>query len=261
MDNRPNDILQLRFEGNGINPDKVKPSEICDLIIELQNALNATIKQQHPEIDTDEVLFSLEGIRDKSLAINLKALAESILPEIKNTVVSCYLTIAFSVKDNDLTNLHPAAVQAVKKVSAFSKKYECNGQFNHNEETVSTITPLTELKEKKPYIVKSTIRIYGEVVDVGSNVHIKLNDGTTLYVVTTKENSKRLGASLWDVVGLVGVAKWDSETLKIHEFRLTEILDYNPKTFMSIITKIRQTESGWDKFNSNDDINKQLLRD
>ena len=66
-----NDILQLRFDGNGINPDKVKPSEICDLVIEIQNALNATIKHNHPEIDTKNVLFSFDSIKNESLGINL----------------------------------------------------------------------------------------------------------------------------------------------------------------------------------------------
>ncbi len=256
------DILQLRFEGNGINPEKVKPSQVCDLVINLQNALLATIKKEYPEIDVETVLFSLDGIKHESLGINLKALKEKLLPQVYDAVIGSFLLIATCVGTNDVSKLSSIAVQSIKKIAAFSKENGCNGQFNHNGKTISTITPTTEIKEIKIPSLKSSVNIYGEIIDVGSNIHVKLDDGNTVIVDTDKATSKQLAPRLWDYVGLRGIAKWDIETFKITEFKLTEVLDYNPGSISDAFNELKSSgNSGWDNFNNNDDIAKQLFRD
>jgi len=256
------EILQLRFEGNGINPEKVKPSEIGELIAEFQNALLATIKQEYPEIDTDTVLFSLDGVRNESLGINFKAIAEKILPEVRQAVVACYILISTTINNNDYTNLNHSTVQSLKKISSFSKRYQCNGHFNRNGETLSTITPNTEIKEAKIPAIRSSVNIYGEIIDVGSNIHIRLDDGYNVIVDADKQTSKKLGSKLWEYVGLRGNAKWDIESLRISEFKLIEILEYNPTGISNAFKQLREVGiSGWDMYNTNDDITKQLLRD
>lgn len=257
-----NDILQLRFEGNGINLDKVKPSEVCDIIINIQGALLSTIKNDYPEIDIDSVLFSIDSIKNESLGINLKALKEKLLPQVKDVVITSFILISASIDTNNFSKLSASTVQYVKKIAAFSKEYQCNGQFNYNNETLATITPSTEIKEKKISLIKSVVNIYGEIIDVGNNVHVKLDEGYNVIVTTDKDTSKKLAPRLWDYVGLRGEAKWDIETFKIDSFKLTEILDYNPGSISDAFNSLRETgTSGWDIFNSNEDITKQLLRD
>lgn len=257
-----NDILQLRFDGNGINPDKVQPSEICELINEFQNALLCTIKEAHPEIDTKAVLFSLQDIKNESLGINFKALVESVLPEIKEVVVTSYLLIATSIGIGDYSKLNQNTLLSLKKISAFSKKYQCNGQFNRNGETISVITPNTEIKEKKVPTIKSETTIYGEVIDIGSNIHIKLNEGYTITFDVDKKISKQLSSKLWEQIGVQGIAKWDIETYRITEFKFTNILDYSPQSISAAFAELKDISNGtWDEFNNERDINSQLLRD
>lgn len=256
------EILQLRFEGNGISPDKVKPSEISELINEFQNVLLSTIKQEHREIDITSLLFSLDSIRKESLGINFKALQETILPDIRQAVVGAYLLITTSINTKDFSNLNSNSISSLKKIAAFSKKYSCNGHFNRNGETLSTITPTTEIRESQIPLLKGTTTIYGEVIDVGANIHLKLNDGSKLYIDVDKKVSKQLGTRLWDYVGLRGIAKWDPVTFKIIEFKYTEILEFSPGSVSQTFSDLRELTSGaWDKFDSNDDINNQLLKD
>ena len=56
-------ILELNFSGNGINPDVVKPSEIATQVVNFENALFQVIKDKHPEIDIEQVLFSFCNIQ------------------------------------------------------------------------------------------------------------------------------------------------------------------------------------------------------
>ena len=255
-----NEILQLRFDGNDINPDKVKPSEICDIIYEMQNALLETIKKDYPEVDITSVLFSLDGIKNDSLGINLKAL-RTALSQISGAVVSSFILIATSISTNDMSKLNSSAVQSLKKIVAFSKTYGCNGEFNYNGQTLSIITPNTVLKEIKIPTIRSSVKIYGEIVDVGNNIHVKVNEGYNVIVETDKMTCKKLAHKLWENVGLRGNAKWDIESFKITEFKLTDILDYNPGSVAATFNDLKNLSSGWDNFNSNDDITKQLFRD
>lgn len=241
MSNTENDILQLRFEGNGINLDKVKPSEVCDIINNLQAALLSTIKNDYPEIDIENVLFSLDSIKNESLGINLKALKEKLLPQVRDVVVNSFILIAVCIGKNDLSNLNRDTVQHIKKIAAFSKEYQCNGQFNYNNETIATITPTSELKEIKIPLIKSIANIYGEIIDVGNNVHVRLDEGYTVIVTTDKDTSKKLAPRLWDYVGLRGEARWDIETFKIDTFKLTEILDYNPGSISAAFSSLRES--------------------
>lgn len=257
-----NDILQLKFDGNGINPDKVQPSEICELIYEFQNALLCTIKEAHPEIDTKAVLFSLQDIKNESLGINFKALKERVLPEIKDVVIASYILIATSIGTGDYSKLNQNTLLSLKKISAFSKKYQCEGQFNRNGETLSTITPNTEIKERKIPVIKSETTIYGEVTDIGFNIHLKLNEGYTVIFDVEKKISKQLSSKLWEQIGVQGIAKWDIETYRITEFKFTNILDYSPGSISEAFSELKEISSGaWDKFNNDTDINSQLLRD
>jgi hypothetical protein len=255
------DILQLRFQGNDISPDKVKPSQIASLIEQFEKAILATITLQHPEINTEKVLFVFDSIKNESLGLNFKPLIDNILPDIKNAVVSSYVIIASSLNTNDYSKLPSDTIQSLKKIAAFSKENNCVGNFNLNGETIGTINPDTEIKEIKKVIVKSSLNIYGEIVDIGSNIHIKLDEGYTVIVDADKATSKLLAPRLWEYVGLKGNAKWDIETFKIIEFKLVEILEYNPGILSNVFKELKEIPTGWDKFNNNNEINKQLLRD
>lgn len=234
------DILQLKFDGNGINPDKVLPSEICDLVYEFQNALLCTIKESHPEIDTQAVLFSFDSIKNESLGINFKAIEEHVLPEIKNVVVASYILIATSINTQDYSSLNQDAIGSLKKIVGFSKKYQCNGQLNRNGETLTTITPNTEIKDKKTISIKSNLTIYGEIVEVGNNVHLRLNEGYNVYIDVDKTVSKKLATKLWEFVGIKGIGKWDTNTLKITEFKYLDILDYSPGNISRTFSELRE---------------------
>jgi hypothetical protein len=253
------DIFELKFAGNGIGPHVVKPHEICELVIGFEKALLLTIKDQHPEIDTEQVLFSFDSIDKESLDLRF-------LPQLgKQIVVSSYLLLATSVGNGDYTLLSNDAITHLRTISRFAKKYECTGIFRHNETTISTITPATEIAYNKSRIIKEETTIFGKLVDIGGekpNVHIKINEEYNLIFDTSEANVKKLATRIYEKVVLTGTVKWDSKTYKILDFKLNDIVDYSPGKSFSAIEKLRKLTSGfWDRFNNNDDINRQLLRD
>ena len=258
MDNN-SDILELKFSGNGVSPSTVKPHEVAELIISFEKSLLATIKDQHPEIDTDELLFTFDTIYNESL--DLRFIPKKV-PEI---VVSSYALISTSFKTGDFSNLNRNAVDSLKNITKFSKKYGCVGYFNHNGITLSTFTPKTEITIKKPIILKEQTTIFGTLIDAGGdnpNVHLRISDEQVLIFSTTHSYAKELATKLYERVALKGVAKWNADTLRIEDFKLTEILEYGQGKTSKAINDLKSLTSGfWDQYNNNDEINNQLLRD
>src|SRR4028118_1337747 len=92
-------IIELKFEGNGIKPSKVKASEVAELIASFESAIVSVIKQQHAAINDTEIFISFEQIEDKSLS--LKCLAH----RAREYVFPALLTIAASFSNNAYSGL------------------------------------------------------------------------------------------------------------------------------------------------------------
>ncbi|HVK97412.1 MAG TPA: hypothetical protein VM368_06320, partial [Flavisolibacter sp.] len=91
---------------------------------------------------------------------------------------------------------------------------------------------------------------------------IRISDEQVLIFSTSHSHAKALAAKLYENVTLKGIAKWDAETLKIEDFKLIDILEYSPGNTSKAIGDLKKITSGfWDRYNTNEDINNQLLRD
>jgi hypothetical protein len=254
-----NDILEVRFSGNDINPSAVKPREIAELIIGFEKALLSDIKDRNPEIDTNELLFGFKAVEDKSVGIQF---APKLVRDI---VVTSFTFISTSFETGDFSQLSNNTINELKTFTKFSKKYQCSGEFNLNGNTLSSFTPTTELKNNINPILEGEVKIFGKVVDSGGNnpnVHLKISDEKELIFPTTETLAKELAHRLYEKVSLVGIAKWDAITYEIKSFKIKEIVDFAPGKTLSALNELRNLTGGyWDKYNTNDEINNQLLRD
>jgi len=260
-----NNILQLKFEGNGIKPNAVKPSEIGTLIQEFEKALLGVVKIENPAIDTNSVLFTFESIEDKSIGLLFNSDNPIIPKEIQNLIVASYISLGASVANNDFSSLDNDTISAIRSIAKFSKTHDCNGHFIHNGKTLGSVTPKSDIKLNKPQYLKGDTTIFGELVDAGGdnpNIHIKINDSYSVIIETDKPKTKELASRLYDYVGLKGFAKWDVITSKIIEFKLYEVLDYAPGNITDTFDELKNLSSGyWDNFNTDEEINKKLLRE
>jgi len=257
-----NDILELKFEGSEINPSNVKPSEIAELISNFEKALLVSIKEDS-EIDTNEILFTFEEIANRSLDLLFKPKPSKNISN--DTFNNSYRKLSKRISESDFDGFSNEGLIALRGICKFTRKHKCVGSFRLNNETLSSITPTTEISIKQPLCLKGETTIYGELIDVGGdnpNIHIKINEDYIIIVDTNREIAKKLGNRLFDTIGLNGYAKWEIETSKILEFKLSSILDYNPIGAKESFQQLKGITSGvWDNYNSNQEINNRLLRD
>jgi hypothetical protein len=253
------DILEIRFYGNDVNPGSVKPHEIADLIRGFEKAILSEIKDKFPQYDTEELLFSFEEIKNESLGLLFKPKL------IRDVIVSTFTLISTSFQTGDFSGINNKTIKELKTFTSFSKKYNCSADFNLDGVTLSSFSPQTEIPYNKNPIIDGEINLFGRIIDAGGdnpNVHLKLNDEQVIIFSTTEANAKELAHKLYEKVNLSGTAKWDAVTFEIKDFKLDNILDFAAGKTFNAINELKSLSTGfWDNFNTNEDINNQLLRD
>lgn len=249
MPAKDNDILELKFEGE-IKPSTVKPHEIAELVINFEKALLATIKQQNPEIDTSVLLFSFDSIKDESLDLRFVPI------RAKEIIVASYTLLSSSISQENYSALTNDAVEGLKEISRFSKRYNCNGQFNYNGKSLTTFTPETKIDFDKENEIKGETIIYGKLFRIGGEtpiVHLKINNEYNVKFEVKEAIAKQLAGKLYEQVALSGTAKWDKKSYKVLNFKVSEILDIEEKPLNKTFDELRE---GLGKYwNDIDDIN------
>lgn len=254
-----NDILEIRFAGNNVKPNSVKPHEIAELIVAFEKSLLSDIKERHPEIDVNELLFGFKEIKDESIGVRFTPKL------VRDIVIGSFTLISTSFKTGDFSYISNETISELKPLTKFSRKHNCTGEFNLNGKTLSSFTATTEIQYNKNQIVEGEIKLFGRVMDSGGdnpNVHLKINDEQNIIISTSEAFAKELAHKLYERVNLIGTAKWDAITYEIKSFKIKEIIDFIPGKTLSAINELKNLTSGyWDKFNTNDEINNELLRD
>jgi len=253
------DILEVRFAGNDIKPTAVKPHKIAELIIAFEKSLLSDLKDRHPEIDTNELLFAFTEVEDKSLGIRFTPKL------VRDFIVASFTFISTSFETGDFSAISNNTISELKPFTKFSKKYNCIGEFNLNGKTLSSFTPTTEIQPNKNPIIEGEIKLFGRVIDSGGdnpNVHLKISDDKVIIFSTSEGYAKQLAHRLYEKVNLIGTAKWDAITYEIKSFKLKDIVEFTAGKTLSAINELKNLSSGyWDNYNTNDEINNQLLRD
>ena len=213
-------IIELKFEGNGIKPSKVKASEVAEMLLSFEGAIMAVMKQQHASVEESEVFISFEAIQDQS--ISLRCLAH----RAKEMVLPALLAITTSFSTGAYAELPNAAVEDLRRITKFTKRHECQGVFIDAGERLVTFDKDTEIVVAEDAFLRGDTTIYGEVLKAGGDtprVTLKIDDYTVSFEVR-KEIAIRLAGNLYKEVGLVGNARWNRKTYKVVDFRADSLI-------------------------------------
>lgn len=210
------EIIEIKFEGNGIKPSKVKASEIAELIKSYETSIVSLIKREYPELDEDFVLLSFDQIDDKSISI--KCLAH----KATQYVIPAYLLLTTSVASGNYNQLPQEAVEGLRCLTRFSKKHNCDGNFIQNNQRLASFHPDTKITYSNENVIKGETTIFGEVQRAGGvdpRVTLKINNEYTISFDVKKEIAIQLAGNLYKDVSLLGIATWDKKTYRVLDFK------------------------------------------
>ncbi|TGE04642.1 hypothetical protein [Hymenobacter fodinae] len=209
-------IIELKFEGNGIKPSKVKASEVAELIMSFEGAIMSVMKQQHASVSDTEVFISFEEIKDQSLS--LKCLAN----KAREYVFPALLAITTSFSNNAYSGLPSGAIEDLKKITKFARRHECDGVWIQDGERVASFDKDTEINISEQEFLRGDTTIYGQVLKAGGDnprVTLKIDDDYTVSFDVQREIAIKLASNLYKEVGMTGNARWHRKTYKVVDFR------------------------------------------
>jgi len=216
-------FLEVSFSGEGVKPNSVKASDIADILKAVEDMVEAQVFRDHPEIDKEQVILGFVSIKGDS--VDLK-----FVSPIEEIVFPIFQAIGGAVTANDYRDLPAGSIEALDKIVTFSRKRQCVAELvtgNGHRRVLATITPDIVFEKRARLTGETTV--YGRVVRVGGKdprAMVELLNGQTIFCDTTEAIARKLGIRLYTNVGLLGLARWDAESLKLEQFTITDVTLY-----------------------------------
>lgn len=231
-----NDILELKFSGNNISPESVKPSEIAALLFNFEKVILSQLKSAEPTINTDEVLFCLDKIDNKSLDLIFKTV------QVKPLLVNSFLSVATAFNTGDYSKIEKSAISSLNEIVKFSRTHNCIGYFNLNDQNISSFSPDVEISYNSANSITGETTIYGKIIRIGGEepkIHFRTNDNEKLIFVVTENLAKQLSPKLYEYIGLVGTATWNVQNFNIDNFKVDRIIELQEKSYVETFDDLR----------------------
>jgi hypothetical protein len=217
------DILEIHFVGENISPENIRIGEIAVILDAIENVLLSVVAQEHEGLTKENLTIGLHSVNAGSLGLQFT----SKLPEV---VTPAFEQVAVSIRNRTIENIPFESIKHFEKILSFVKSHQAQADFiviNGKSKNLATLTADFELP--KPGFISGETTIYGEIVRVGGvepKVEVKTISGKTLYCPFEFELASQLGALLYQLVGLDGDARWNTQNFEIEDFRVTGISDF-----------------------------------
>ncbi|MGG6263870.1 hypothetical protein ACQ4M3_11085 [Leptolyngbya sp. AN03gr2] len=241
--------VEILLTGEGISPGKIRSKEIAEVIESVEDMIASVVIRDYPELKKEVVVVGLKGIRQGSIGLEFSPnLVELTLPATRR--------ITQSIAENDFGVLPSSAINSLRKLSAFTKRHQCNAEFltqNGNLESLAVLTPETKIPDVYP--LSGETAIYGEITRVGGSepkIQFKTLDSKIIYCSTSKLVAKEAGIRLYTKVELRGFAEWNTETLEIEDFYVTGISSYEEVPMLQAFEELSHLIG--DAFDKIDDV-------
>lgn len=222
------------MQGEDLSPETTRLGELADVLKHLDAALAAMVGDG----DDEEVLVSLVKIAPGSNRLQL-LVAERAVPS--------YSALAKAVATRDYSRT-PA--RAHGELHALSKRLEARGhalEFRPNRRLrvpAARISPRQPVPKPEPAFVEGDTVLYGRVILSGGmpkvRVELVTDDGERVKCETDEKVARQLGARLYNVVGLEGVARWDSSDWRIVEFKVSRLVDFEDRPVNEAFAEMRE---------------------
>jgi len=217
------DILEIHFVGENISPENIRIGEIAVILDAIENVLLSVVAQEHEGLTKENLTIGLHSVNAGSLGLQFT----SKLPEV---VTPAFEQVAVSIRNRTIETIPFESIKHFEKILSFIKSHQAQADFiviNGKSKNLATLTADFELP--KPGFISGETTIYGEIVRVGGvepKVEVKTISGQTLYCPFEFELASQLGALLYQLVGLDGDARWNTQNFEIEDFRVTGISDF-----------------------------------
>jgi hypothetical protein len=240
----PTKPLELRLVGQGVAPERLDVADVLSLIKSYRDALVAIRPNEQDAISTTPPV-ALVGIKSGSARFQI-----IVAPRLKPAVS----TVARAVLASDFEQLPAVARRALKSIVNLLKESGRSLQLPAFRKQRPTLAATTVIPTQREDTYSAATTLYGRIRLTGGalstetgRAELVLGDGTQVRLHGDKVLIKRLGANLYEEIGVHGVASWDSATNIPFEMKVEGLHEFPTPDVASAFTRLaKATGTHWD---------------
>jgi hypothetical protein len=235
------EYFEVNFiKNSNVRPETVKAGDIADILKSIEGMVESQVYKTHPDTRKEQIVIGFTNIRASSVDLQFYSPYQDI-------ATATFQELGQAINDNDYSRLPTPSYKAGNAIAMFSRKYKCDAEVIHQNDkkkVLAKITPDTILVH--PPALKGETTVYAKVIRVGGKepkVEIETVDGLTLFCTASYDIATKLGEKLYQIVGLIGVAEWDTVLNNIDEFSIKEVTEYKRTPLKEAMRKLADATS------------------
>ncbi len=216
------DLIQLKFEGDGLSPSDIRLSELARLLRRFEDYVASQVHQSEG-VPKEEVHISLNSIRHTSATYGVHA-------PMKDAALHAVCQFGRAVETNNFLGLDPSSRDLAKQIVSFTRRYNCRAHLvarTGKEDYVTTLTPETRVGSAK--LIRGETQYYGVLERIGGaepRFVLRVSTSEAIHGTTSIELAIELAHHLYSWVGVHGLATWDPISGDIEDFKITHVLPF-----------------------------------
>ncbi|MBF0408884.1 MAG: hypothetical protein HQM10_16165 [Candidatus Riflebacteria bacterium] len=214
--------FEIEFSGKDISPESFSFRDLAEILKSVEKMIVSIVASKDQNFNSESFSLSLIGIKASSNHLSV-ACTNPEIPHLAFSAISNFFDGKEEIPDSSKKSL--------KVISAITKKLCCQADFlssvHGKTDKIFYINPQTQVS--KSILSTCETSIFGRVLRVGGKnpkVTIQTVQDKILFCESNRQIAKLLGKRLYEIVELIGNAKFNSFSGEIEEFRITNISEY-----------------------------------
>lgn len=218
--NQDSSYVAIHIDGPNVTPESVSLGDLVSLL----SSVEAIVRELVGEDAKHDLVLSLPLVERGSSVYKLW----TNHPEETRFAIQ---EVEAALAANDVASLPVRVQKHLRELSHLAERY--NGIVEmypdpSNKKIVARIHPPGS-QQPTPLLLSGQTTIYGQLVRVGGSepkARLELTTGEVISCRVSRELAKLLGPRLYERIGLVGTATWDTTDWRIVSFVAHELLPY-----------------------------------
>lgn len=217
------DILEIKFSGGNVAPEKLSLSELSSQILLLEKLIKPIIELQNPTLPIDKSFVGLHELGNRSISLRYK------IKENKPEILAAFTLLTQSIKTSNTAALPLKTIDELESISKFNQKYSCQVDFGETVENKfePVVQFSSEYLPEKEQQIKGTTTVYGKIQWIGGDkptITLLLENGHKIDVAVDENDLAEWRAHVY--VGITGDAVWKGKDLRLVKLSAKEIFSF-----------------------------------
>ena len=249
-------LFEIKLSGGGLLPETLPIQELADVLKSVELILGSIALDQNIGLNSEDFIVGLVDIEKGSARLKFTSTFSEV-------ALAALMTVTTAICTRDYKDIPNNALKGLKELSVYTAKRGCDIQI-YKEGDLSN--PLAEicadvsLSLPGDATITGYTTVYGQILRIGGvepKVVVRTLDNDLLYCTLSGPLAKELAKSLYETVGLAGIATWESNSYKILAFNAEEIIPYRHENLLSAFATLRRAVGG--AFDDIEDVEEHVM--